>query len=179
MRILIDGDRCSVLRVAASLARRHGIECIAIANECRNPDTSIKVSWITVPVTYSSVDFEILDRIECGDIVVTDDFALAFECGERGATPVQNSGRLYTFCTLSGGHSKRFSPRGEMWTKKELRRRRETLFELRLSSIIEHIRCMDERMAFTPNKQAKREERNLQREVNLIERKLKRTRKRS
>ncbi|MDR0445734.1 MAG: DUF188 domain-containing protein [Oscillospiraceae bacterium] len=95
MRILIDGDSSPVIETAVEQARRNGVECIIISNENRNPKTEIRAQWITVPTVDGGTDREILEMVLDGDVVVTDDVALALKCAEHGATPIKNNGKRY------------------------------------------------------------------------------------
>lgn len=76
MRILIDGDACSVIDVAEKIAAENGIECHIYC------DTShiIRSDYSELHIIDSSpdaVDFAIINSCRSGDIVITNDSGLA------------------------------------------------------------------------------------------------------
>jgi uncharacterized protein YaiI (UPF0178 family) len=99
MRILIDGDNCPipVLDAAVRLARARGAQCQIYANQTRRALDLGEALWYTVPTTPGSADDALLGEAASGDIVITDDNALARECKELGATPVHNNGLGFDF----------------------------------------------------------------------------------
>jgi uncharacterized protein YaiI (UPF0178 family) len=97
MRVIVDGDAISKSSVAAvaALARRYEVECFIVTDETRRPLDSLENMWITVPVTPDGTDMAILDILQRGDIVVTDDRALGLRCFGNGATPIRSDGGIF------------------------------------------------------------------------------------
>lgn len=95
MRILIDADGCPVVDIIVRLAKRHHIECIILC------DTShvFKKEGATT-LTFSkgadSVDFALVNLVQNGDVVVTQDYGLAAMCLARDAMPLNQDGMEYT-----------------------------------------------------------------------------------
>lgn len=95
MRILIDADGCPVVDATLCIARRHGIECIIF---CDTSHVFEKEGARTVVCSKGadSVDFVLVNRAECGDVVITQDFGLAGMCLAKGAYPFRQDGMQYT-----------------------------------------------------------------------------------
>ncbi len=95
MRILIDADGCPVVDSTIKLAKRHGVEVIILCDTshvfCRDG-----VETITVSKGADSVDFALVNRVNPGDIVVTQDYGLAAICLARRAIPLSQNGMVYS-----------------------------------------------------------------------------------
>lgn len=94
MRILIDADGCPVVDIVCKLARANEIECIILC------DTSHVFSkegakTITVSKGADSVDFALVNMLNKGDIVITQDYGLAAMCLARNAIPISQNGMIY------------------------------------------------------------------------------------
>ena len=95
MRILVDADACGVKCKIEKLARRFGINVIMIC------DTNHLVESDYAEVRYvdpgkDSADFAILNNCQSGDIVVTNDGALASLVTVKKATAINSFGRIYS-----------------------------------------------------------------------------------
>ena len=84
MRILIDADGCPVVDIAVQTAKENCIECIIL---CDTSHVFEKEGAATVTVSKGadSVDFALVNMIQPGDIVVTQDYGLAAMCLARKA----------------------------------------------------------------------------------------------
>jgi len=94
-RLLIDADGCPVVDIAVRIARQRGIECLILcdtAHEFRKEGART----ITVSKGNDSVDFALVNLVQKGDIVVTQDYGLAAMCLARGAVPLNQNGMIYT-----------------------------------------------------------------------------------
>lgn len=101
MRILIDADGCPVVGIAVETAKNFGIECIVLC------DTSHEFSFdsaqtVVVEKGADSVDFKLVNLVQSGDIVITQDYGLAAMCLARGAVPVSQNGLVYTDKNIDG-----------------------------------------------------------------------------
>ena len=95
MKLLIDADGCPVVDIAVRLARKYGAECLILcdtAHEFRKEGATT----IMVSKGADSVDFALVNLVQKGDVVVTQDYGLAAMCLARGAVPVHQSGMVYT-----------------------------------------------------------------------------------
>ena len=95
MKIYIDADGCPVVDLTIKIAKEYGVECIILC------DTSHEfyregIQTITVSKGADSVDFALVNRIEKGDVAVTQDYGLAAMCLAKGAIPIRQDGVVYT-----------------------------------------------------------------------------------
>lgn len=95
MRVLIDGDGCPVVAIAAEECRRRSIECMVLcdtAHEMRRQD----VIAVTLDKGTDSVDYALAARASKGDIVVTQDYGVASMCLAKEARVLHQDGWEYT-----------------------------------------------------------------------------------
>ena len=95
MTILIDADGCPVVDMAIEAAVRHKIECIILCDTSHVFERA-GAKTITVSKGNDAVDFALVNMVTPGDIVVTQDYALAAMCLARKAVPVSQDGMAYT-----------------------------------------------------------------------------------
>ena len=95
MRILIDADGCPVVNETIKVAHKFNLESIIFCDTSHNFDEkNIKV--IVVSKGIDAVDFAILNNIEKGDIVITQDYGLASLVLSRNSYAINQSGMIYT-----------------------------------------------------------------------------------
>ena len=101
MSVLIDADGCPVVDITVKIAREAGVECVII---CDTAHVFEKPGARTVIVSKGSdsVDFTLVNMVNKGDIVVTQDYGLAAMCLARGAVPVSQNGMVYTDGNIDG-----------------------------------------------------------------------------
>ena len=95
MELFIDADGCPVTDIAIRLASQYGCPCTLLcdtAHQLERPGART----ITVSKGADSVDFALVNRVQKGDLVVTQDYGLAAMCLSRGAVPIHQDGLLYT-----------------------------------------------------------------------------------
>ena len=95
MTIYIDADACPVIRIAESIARKHGIPVVLLC------DTSHRLTsdYSTVKVIGAgadAVDLALINLCRHGDIVITQDYGVAALALGKGAGAIHQSGMLYT-----------------------------------------------------------------------------------
>lgn len=95
MKILIDADACPVVDETVELAHKYSLECIIMC------DTSHIIERAGCRTIVSdkgadSVDFRLVNLIECGDIAVTQDYGLAAMCMSKKARVINQNGLIYT-----------------------------------------------------------------------------------
>jgi hypothetical protein len=71
------------------------MELRVISNDNRRPIGGLEEVWTTVPLIHGGADAAILEMLNAGDIVLTDDRALAAACSENGATPLRSDGSVF------------------------------------------------------------------------------------
>lgn len=95
MRILIDADGCPVVDLTVQEAKSRSIECIIL---CDTSHEIVRDGAETVVISKGadSVDFALVNMVQKGDIVVTQDYGLAAMCLARGSIPINQNGLVYT-----------------------------------------------------------------------------------
>jgi len=94
MRILIDADGCPVVDITVGVARQYEVECIIICDTAHFFERD-GAKTITVAKGNDSVDFVLVNMVQAGDIVVTQDYGLAAMCLARLAVPISQNGMVY------------------------------------------------------------------------------------
>lgn len=95
MKIFIDADGCPVVDLTLKIANKNQVEAVILC------DTSHEfrrdgVETVVVSKGADSVDFALVNRIQSGDIAVTQDYGLAAMCMAKGAIPISQNGMIYT-----------------------------------------------------------------------------------
>ena len=114
--LFIDADACPVTREALAEARRAGIGVIIAGNTTQNLEAHVRAGdprspeeagrrgfWVDTMVAgvgADSADFAIVERLQAGDVVVTQDIGLAGMCLGRGASAIGVRGRPYDRATI-------------------------------------------------------------------------------
>lgn len=101
MKIYIDADGCPVVKNTIKIAKQFSIPCVIIC------DTSHRIELdgaetIVVSQGADSVDFRLVNMIQKGDIVVTQDYGLAAMCLGKSAIAIHQDGKQYTNDNISG-----------------------------------------------------------------------------
>lgn len=95
MQILIDGDGCPVIDITIKVARRFGLEVIIFCDTAHMIEKE-GTTTILVQKGTDAVDFVITNKLQKGDLVVTQDYGLgAMILAKRGIALNQN-GFIYT-----------------------------------------------------------------------------------
>ncbi len=95
MKIYIDADGCPVVDITIELANMHRVECIIFCDTAHVYERS-GAKTITVSKGADSVDFALVNMVEKGDVVVTQDYGLAAMCLTRHAVVINQDGMEYT-----------------------------------------------------------------------------------
>jgi uncharacterized protein YaiI (UPF0178 family) len=101
--LFIDADACPVTREAISVARSRGLKVIVVANSTQNLDRHSRrsgVEALQVSSGRDAADFAIVERLEAGDTVVTQDIGLAAMALGRNAKALSPRGRVFTIATI-------------------------------------------------------------------------------
>ena len=101
MKIFIDADGCPVISISVNIAKEYGLEVIIVKNFAHEIHDSY-ASIVSVDISRDSADFYIVNKIEKGDIVVTQDHGLAAMCLSKGAIPINQNGLVYTRENIDG-----------------------------------------------------------------------------
>ena len=101
--LFIDADACPVTREAITAARALGIPVVLVANGTQNMDRYTKrsgVEAIQVSSGADAADFAVIERLQPGDVVVTQDIGLAAMVLGRGAAAVGPRGHVFHMATI-------------------------------------------------------------------------------
>ena len=101
MRVLIDADACPVVDITVRLCRKQGVPCLLLcdtAHACYREGAQTLV----FDKGADSVDFALVNRVNPGDIVVTQDYGLASMCLSKKARILHQDGWEYTLDNISG-----------------------------------------------------------------------------
>ena len=95
MKIFIDADGCPVVDLTLEIADKYQLKAVILC------DTSHEfqrkgAETVVVSKGADSVDFALVNRIQRGDIAVTQDYGLAAMCMAKGAIPISQNGMVYT-----------------------------------------------------------------------------------
>ena len=95
MKILVDADSCP--RAARDLALRRAVKLgIRIIFAANRPIPSEGAEMEICPNTENSADDRIVELAESGDLIVTRDVPLAKRLVEKGASVIDDRGRIFT-----------------------------------------------------------------------------------
>ena len=119
--LYIDADACPVMREALACARRARTPVVIVGNTTQNLARHIRstdprdaehargrdathggfwVDVVDVSVGADSADFAIVEQLQPGDVVVTQDIGLASMALGRGAAAIGVRGRVYSKATI-------------------------------------------------------------------------------
>ncbi|MCL1951154.1 MAG: DUF188 domain-containing protein [Turicibacter sp.] len=94
MRVLIDGDSCYVLDMVVVLSRLMNFDVVVFAVS-EATTRHIDYKFTLCELGPDSADNVIVEQMEAGDVIITDDNLLAYRCMERGGKVLSNSGLVY------------------------------------------------------------------------------------
>lgn len=94
MKILIDADGCPVVDISIKVAKKFNLKAIIMCDTSHNLK-KIGVETIVLSKGADSVDFALVNKVEKGDIVVTQDYGLAAMVLAKGGHPINQNGLVY------------------------------------------------------------------------------------
>lgn len=95
MKLVIDADGCPVVALAVKTAEKYGVRCVLVCDTAHT-FSNVPAEIITVSQGADSADFRIVNLLDAGDIVVTQDYGLAAMCLAKNATALNQSGLIYS-----------------------------------------------------------------------------------
>ena len=101
MRVLVDADGCPVVEECLTAARKCGVPCLILCDTSHVFERP-GAETIVVSKGADSVDFALVNRLEKGDVVVTQDYGLAAMCLARRARVLHQDGHEYTPENIDG-----------------------------------------------------------------------------
>ncbi|HHY53544.1 MAG TPA: hypothetical protein GX499_09955 [Clostridiales bacterium] len=100
-RVLIDADGCPVVDEAVAVAGKFGAACLILCDTSHHFEKP-GAQTLVFSKGADSVDFALVNLVQPGDIVVTQDYGLAAMCLARGAKPIRQDGMKYTSDNIDG-----------------------------------------------------------------------------
>jgi len=95
MTILIDADGCPVVDITVRIAAEHKLGCVILCDSSHVFEKPC-AKTITVSKGSDSVDFALVNLVQAGDVVVTQDYGLAAMCLAKRALPISQNGLIFT-----------------------------------------------------------------------------------
>ena len=101
MKILIDADACPVVDIAVRLCREFGVECLLLCDTAHEMHRD-GAETLVFDKGADSVDFALVNRVQPGDLVITQDYGLASMCLAKKARVLHQDGWEYSEYNISG-----------------------------------------------------------------------------
>lgn len=95
MKLLVDADGCPVIREALKIAKEYQLHALLICDTSHDL-SKYDAEVIIVSKGADSADFVLVNRLQPGDIVVTQDYGLAALCLAKRAIPLNQDGVVFT-----------------------------------------------------------------------------------
>lgn len=133
MKIYIDGDACSVKGLIANIVNRfRHLEVVIVVDKSHFIPVDFN-NVIICDIGSDSVDKEIINRADVGDIVVTQDYDLAFVLLKKGIKVLHPHGWMFTEVSIMTKIAQRsffrlmrdFGYKQKKMTKKQKNRRKQ------------------------------------------------------
>jgi uncharacterized protein YaiI (UPF0178 family) len=95
MKILIDADGCPVVDITIKIGKDYNIPIIVMCDTSHIINKT-GVETIVLSKGSDSVDFALVNKVNKGDIIVTQDYGLAAMVLSKGGYPINQNGMIYT-----------------------------------------------------------------------------------
>jgi uncharacterized protein YaiI (UPF0178 family) len=95
MKILIDADGCPVVDLTINIAKKFNIQVILICDTAHQLERE-GAETVTISQGADAVDFALVNRVNKGDIVITQDYGLAAMVLSKQANVMNQNGLRYT-----------------------------------------------------------------------------------
>ena len=95
MKVLIDADACPVVDIAVGLCREFSVACMLFCDTAHELHRE-GIQTLVFDKGADSVDYALVNRVEQGDVVITQDYGLASMCLARDAKVLHQDGWEYT-----------------------------------------------------------------------------------
>ncbi len=94
-KVLVDADGCPVVDLTIAAAKRFGLPILLICDTSHIMQRE-GAETITVSKGADAVDFVLVNKVDKGDIVVTQDYGLAAMVLAKRGVPIDQNGRVYS-----------------------------------------------------------------------------------
>ncbi len=95
MKIFVDADACPVKKTIVRLAKKYGIRAVFVVSTASYFDRGWNVEKVLVDSLPQAVDIAIVNRVEAGDVVVTQDYGLASLVLGKKSKAISPRGRIF------------------------------------------------------------------------------------
>lgn len=95
MKLYVDADAMPSIGVIEDTARHYQIPCILVSDDSHQLMSSYS-TVITVSKGYQSVDMWLVNHLQKGDIVITQDYGVAVLALTKGTKVISPKGMIYT-----------------------------------------------------------------------------------
>lgn len=95
MKVLIDADACPVVDIAVRLCTKFHMACVLLCDTAHTMHRD-GAETLVFDKGADSVDFALVNRVEAGDIVITQDYGLASMCLTKTEHVLHQDGWAYT-----------------------------------------------------------------------------------
>lgn len=101
MRIFVDADGCPVVNITIDLAKEYDLEVIIVKNYAHEIEDDY-ATIITIDIGPDSADYYIVNNLNKGDIVVSQDYGFAAMAIAKGAICITQNGFIITSKNIDG-----------------------------------------------------------------------------
>lgn len=142
MKIYVDADGSPVVNICVKVAKEYELDIILVKNYAHEIQNNY-AKVISVDIAQDSADFYIVNHINKGDIVVTQDYGLAALCLAKGTHPINQNGLIFTEDNIDGMLNRRhihkeLRKQGKHHSKAKKRKSESnSIFEYKLKELIE------------------------------------------
>lgn len=101
MKIYVDADGCPVVDIAINLAKEYKLEIIVVKNYAHVLDDDY-ATIVTVDISRDSADYYIVNKVQKGDIVISQDYGFAAMALSKGAICITQNGLIISSENIDG-----------------------------------------------------------------------------
>lgn len=101
MKIYVDADGCPVVDIAINLAKEYKLEIIVVKNYAHMLDDDY-ATIVTVDISRDSADYYIVNKVQKGDIVISQDYGFAAMALSKGAICITQNGLVISSENIDG-----------------------------------------------------------------------------
>lgn len=95
MKVFVDADGCPVVDITVGICKNAGVACVLLCDTAHEMQKD-GAETLVFDKGSDSVDFAIVNRVQPGDIVITQDYGLASMCLARRTKVLHQDGWAYT-----------------------------------------------------------------------------------
>lgn len=107
MIIFVDADGCPVVDIAIEVAKMFNLNIVVVKNYAVKINDDY-AEIVTVDISHDSADFYIVNHVNKGDIVISQDHGLAAMCLAKGALCINQNGFVINSNNIDGMLNRRY-----------------------------------------------------------------------